>query len=131
MFERHVEHHRFFTNEAMGIESHRDIRMVLFPPTLLFFFLGLLTTPLAFGLGWLAGRNVGLLFAAAATSYYLVYEWMHLSFHMPQTSWVWKVPGLGALGRHHTTHHDPRLASRYNFNFVLPIWDLLRRTWHR
>jgi hypothetical protein len=131
MFARHAEHHRFFPEAAMGIESHRDMHMVLFPPTLLFFFLGLLTAPVAFGLAYLAGKNVGLLFGASATTYYLLYEWTHLSFHLPRTSWVWKIPGMAFLGRHHTQHHNPRLARHYNFNFVLPLCDVLAKTVYR
>src|SRR5512139_2084436 len=41
IFERHtLQHHAFYTHEAMAAESSRDFQMVLFPPLMLAFFLG-------------------------------------------------------------------------------------------
>jgi hypothetical protein len=42
IFKRHtVEHHSFFTDEAISFDSPQDYRAVLFPPILLVFFFGL------------------------------------------------------------------------------------------
>ena len=46
LFERHtLEHHRFYTHEAMEFESSRDFAATLFPPVMLLFFLGGIAAP--------------------------------------------------------------------------------------
>ena len=73
LFQRHTEqHHRFFTHEALAYESARDVKMVLFPPVLLLFFLGAIATPLAALCFALVSPSVGWLFAASAVGYYLI-----------------------------------------------------------
>ncbi len=117
IYKRHtLMHHGFFTDQAMRLESTRDFKMVLFPPVLLIFFFGLFALPAGLLLNAVAGPNVAALFVITAMSYYLLYEWMHLGYHL----------GLGgALRRHHTAHHDPRLMQRANFNITFPICDRL------
>ena len=39
-----------------------------------------------------------------------------------------RVPGVAWLRQHHTTHHDPRLMSAWNFNITFPICDALLGT---
>jgi hypothetical protein len=126
LFERHtLQHHRFYTHEAMASASPRDFQMVLFPPVMLLFFLGGLAAPLGLVLGLLVSPNLGFLFAATAVSYFLTYEWLHWSYHQPETSWIGRRGLVRALRRHHTLHHDPRLMTRANFNITFPIADRL------
>ncbi len=129
LFQRHArEHHRFFTSEAMHYESPRDFKMVLFPPVMLFFFLGALATPLAAILFWAVSPNAGWLFVAVAMSYFLTYEALHFAYHLQPDSWVGRLPFMDVLRRHHSRHHDPKLMGRYNFNITFPICDRLFRT---
>ena len=86
LFERHTQqHHRYYTHEAMAADSPRDFQMVLFPPVMLIFFLGFLATPIGLVIGYLGTPNLGWLFAATAISYFLTYEWLHWSYHQPES----------------------------------------------
>jgi hypothetical protein len=124
IFKRHtLEHHRFFTSEAMSYDSARDIKMVLFPPSVLLFFFGGIGLPLG-AIAWLAGgENVARLFLATAFGYYLTYEWLHFSYHLSPDSWVGRLRVIAALRRHHLAHHDPARMATHNFNITFPICD--------
>jgi len=122
VYERHtLQHHAFFTREAMALESTRDFKMVLFPPVLLLFFFGLFALPASVALRALAGANVAALFVVTALAYYLAYEWLHLAWHLGDRGPRF----LAVLRRHHAAHHDPGSMSRGNFNITFPICDRL------
>lgn len=124
MFERHtVQHHRFFTHEAMAYESSRDFKMVLFPPVLLLFFLGAIAAPLGALCFLLISHNAGWLFVATALGYYLAYEWVHFATHLPGNHWSARLPGISFLRRHHQVHHDPSRMGQHNFNITFPLSD--------
>jgi sterol desaturase/sphingolipid hydroxylase (fatty acid hydroxylase superfamily) len=124
LFERHTQqHHRYFTNEAMAAESPRDFQMVLFPPLMLVFFLGLLAAPVGALLGWLGNANLGWEFVATAVSYFLLYELLHFSYHQPTDGWVGRLALVRRLRTNHLVHHDPRRMTRVNFNVTFPIAD--------
>jgi Fatty acid hydroxylase superfamily len=119
--ERHaLQHHAFFTAARMEIDSLRDFKMVLFPPVLILFFFGLFAVPIGFALRFTLGQNVAALFVATAMGYFLLYEWLHLAYHLPV-----RIPGIDRLRNHHRTHHDPRIMSHGNFNITFPICDAL------
>jgi hypothetical protein len=126
IFKRHtLEHHRFFTHEAMSYDSKRDLKMVLFPPAVLLFFFGGIGLPLG-ALAWLLfGENVARLFLAVAFGYYLTYEWLHFSYHLSPDSWLGRRGFIAALRRHHMTHHDPARMATHNFNITFPICDAI------
>jgi hypothetical protein len=129
LFQRHTrEHHHYFTHEAMTYDSARDFKMVLFPPEMLFFFLGVLATPMAALLFVFVSPNVGWLYVAVAIGYFLTYEWLHFAYHLHPDSPVGKLPFMAALRRHHTRHHDLALMGKYNFNITFPICDWLYGT---
>jgi hypothetical protein len=117
VFERHtLMHHEVFTEGEMRAGSTRDFKLVLFPPVLLIFFFGLFALPISLVLKVLLGANVAALFAITAMSYYLLYEWLHLSYHL----------GLsGSLARHHAAHHHPHAMTTSNFNITFPLCDRL------
>jgi hypothetical protein len=124
LFQRHTrEHHHFFTSEAMDYESSRDFKMVLFPPSMILFFLGLLAAPVAALLFAVVSANTGWLFVTVAMGYFLTYEWLHFAYHLHPLSWVGRLPLMGALRSHHTRHHDLSLMGKYNFNITFPICD--------
>jgi hypothetical protein len=125
LFERHSQqHHRFFTHDAMEAESPRDFQMVLFPPVMLVFFLGGVA-PLGALIGALATPNIGYLFVLTGFSYFLLYEWMHWSYHQPATSLVGGSRLIARLRRHHLAHHDLTQMTSVNFNITFPIGDAL------
>jgi hypothetical protein len=124
LYKRHtLDHHHFFTREAMAFESTRDFKMVLFPLFVVLFFLGGIATPLSLAFYFAVSPNAGWLFAATGTAYFLTYEWLHFAYHMSEGSWVGRLPLLAKLRQHHAQHHDPALMGRYNFNITFPICD--------
>jgi hypothetical protein len=132
LYERHtLSHHHYFTNEAMAYESSRDFKMVLFPPIMLFFFLGVLAVPPGAALFALLSPNVGWLYVTVAMSYFLTYEWLHFVYHLDEGSLVGRLPFVRFLRRHHQAHHDLALMGRWNFNITFPISDLVFGTFHR
>ena len=132
VFERHTrQHHRFFTESDMAFESSRDFKAVLFPPVLVSFFLLVFGTPTALLLGWLFSANVAWLFALTGTAYFLNYELLHFSYHLPRDSRIARLPGMAWLRRHHTLHHDQGLMVHYHFNITYPIADWVMGTLHR
>jgi hypothetical protein len=124
LFERHArQHHRFYTHDAMAAESPRDFQMVLFPPVMLVFFLGMLAFPIGALLHYAISPNVGWLFGATAMTYFLTYEWLHFAYHLPPDGWVGRRRLVQVLRRHHTHHHDQRRMTHTNFNITFPIAD--------
>lgn len=119
------QHHRFFTVEAMALESERDYRAVLFPPLLVVFFFGLFGVPVWFLLAWVASPNVAWLFIAVGIAYFLNYELLHFAYHAPEGSWLARRRLVRLLKGLHQAHHDPALMTRANFNITYPIGDWL------
>lgn len=132
IFQRHtVEHHSFFTDEAISFDSPRDYRAVLFPPILLVFFFGFFAAPAGAILYFLVSPNVCFLFVFTAILYYLNYELFHFSYHLDPQSRIGRLRLIRALRENHVTHHNRSLMTRYNFNITYPICDLLFGTLHR
>ena len=129
LFERHTrQHHRYYTHDAMSYEGTRDFKMVLFPPVMLLFFLGVVAAPLGTALFLLASRNVALLYVATAMGYFLAYEWLHFCHHLPADSPAARIGVLRRLRAHHLAHHDPARMNSWNFNISFPICDWLMGT---
>jgi hypothetical protein len=106
IFQRHtVEHHSFFTDEAISFDSPRDYRAVLFPPILLVFFFGFFAV--------------------------LNYELFHFSYHLDPRSRLGRLPAIRHLRRNHVRHHNKALMTHYNFNITYPICDRLFGTLYR
>ena len=129
IYRRHAgQHHRFFTDQHMELDSAHDFRAVLFPPLLVIFFFGLFAFPVGMVIAMSGSANVAWLFVATALAYYLNYELLHLTYHLPRESRLARLPGLARLKRLHQRHHNPKLMARFNFNITYPIFDRLFRT---
>ncbi|MDQ3263780.1 MAG: sterol desaturase family protein [Myxococcota bacterium] len=132
IFKRHTqEHHHFFTHDAMAFEGTRDFKMVLFPPLMFVFFLGGIATPVGVLCFLLLSPNCGWLFVASALAYFLTYEWLHFSYHLPADHWLSRLPLMRRLRAHHTHHHNLSLMGKWNFNITFPIYDSLMGTTYR
>ncbi|WP_438016912.1 sterol desaturase family protein [Sorangium sp. So ce315] len=126
--ERHErEHHLAFTADDMALRSARELWLVLMPPYSGLLVLGLLL-PLAAAAGLVFSRDAALLGLATAMGFFVGYEWLHLAYHLPERSAVYRIPGLARLREHHRRHHDPRLMKRWNFNVTVPLFDVLHGT---
>ena len=129
LYRRHSgAHHRFFVDHKMSIDTTRDLPAVIFPVRVSLFFLAGVASPAALVLGWLWSSNVGWLFLAAGTAYYLAYELLHLGAHLPETSWWARARVVRGVRRHHAMHHAPRAMRHTGFNISLPLWDWLLKT---
>jgi len=129
VYRRHAgQHHRFFTDQAMTLDSSRDLKAVLFPALLVSFFLSAFAVPAGLLVALVFTPNAAYLFVATALAYFLNYEVLHLAYHLPQDHWLARFPGLARLRRLHHAHHDPKLMTSRNFNITYPICDWLFRT---
>ena len=132
VFERHsIEHHSFFTDEAATFDSNKDYKAVLFPPILLIFFIGGFAIPVGAVLYFLVSPNVCFLFVLTSVLYFLNYELLHFAYHSDPDSPLGRLPYMDRLRRHHITHHNRQLMTRYNFNITYPICDRLFGTMYR
>jgi hypothetical protein len=131
LYDRHTpEHHRVFVTDDMAIRQAREFRLVLIP------FYGILAAALAAlpipALLCAVGQpNLGWLFLATAMGYTVLYEWLHLAYHLPAQSRIGRSRLVARLRQHHATHHDPALMQKWNFNVTVPLWDWVRRTTYR
>lgn len=132
IFRRHaLEHHNYFTHDAMACETTRDYKMILFPPIMTLFFFGLFGFPIWLLVYYIFLMNVALLFAITSIGYFLNYEWLHLMYHLPEESRITRLPLLKQLKHHHMVHHNKQLMSNYNFNITYPICDWLFGTTYK
>ncbi|MEI6790942.1 MAG: sterol desaturase family protein [Myxococcaceae bacterium] len=119
------QHHQYFTNQAMDFETSRDFRLVFFPiwsPVLLVVASSALSY---YVLSPLLSPEIGHLFGVMAPLYLLIYEMMHLCYHLNEKNRLTRLPGICFLRLHHVIHHDLRLMNKYNFNLTLPMCDWL------
>jgi sterol desaturase/sphingolipid hydroxylase (fatty acid hydroxylase superfamily) len=87
--------------------------------------------PISLAFYLLFSPNCGWLFAATGMGYFLTYEFLHFSYHLPDEHWLSRTRLVGALRRHHTHHHDLALMGKWNFNISFPICDALFGTSYR
>jgi hypothetical protein len=128
LYDRHTpEHHMIFVTEDMALRSSREFRLVLIPAWgVVVSFVSALPIPAvlaAFG-QW----NMGVFWLVTTMLYVLSYEWLHLSFHLPTDTFLGRRKLIAILRRHHAIHHDPTLMQKWNFNVVVPLWDVVRGT---
>jgi hypothetical protein len=128
IYQRHTpEHHAVYMTNDMQMRSTREFRLVLMPA------IGILaivvaTTPFAFLVRLVFGENCGWIFLVSASTYMVLYEVSHLSYHLPEESWVGRRKIIRILRDHHARHHDPRLMHKWNFNVTIPFFDWLYGT---
>jgi sterol desaturase/sphingolipid hydroxylase (fatty acid hydroxylase superfamily) len=120
-------HHAIFTHDDMAMRSRRELRLVLMPAPAVIG-VALFNAPITLALGALAGSNVAWLYLATAMFFFLSYEWIHLSYHLPDDHPVGRLSVVRRLRELHRRHHDPRLMKRWNFNITIPVFDVIRGT---
>lgn len=130
LFYRHTpEHHVVFVKHDMAMRDRREFRLVLIPSYgIVAIFL--ITLPVTAGLSRFVSPNVGALWVAVSMFYIVTYEWMHLSYHLPETSRVGRSWLVRMMRRNHAMHHTPELMQKWNFNVTLPFWDWVRGSIH-
>jgi hypothetical protein len=125
LYDRHTpEHHRVYRYGDMALRSVRELRLVLIPAMGVLGIV-LVSAPISLLIGSLLGDNVGWLFLATTSAYVTSYELSHLSYHLPEDSFIGRLKLVTWMREHHARHHDPRLMQRYNFNVTVPLGDWL------
>lgn len=131
VFQRHtLTHHEYFHHDTMEADTHREWYYVLFPAWgIVAIFLP--AVPVCLLAYFVLSANVAWLFLLVAASYYILYEWLHLAYHFPESHWLGRTALVARLRRHHEFHHNKRLMQKYNFNVTFPIADYLFGTAYR
>ncbi len=131
LYIRHTpQHHAVFVADDMFIREWRELKLVLLPAwgVLAILVAGL---PVALLFLLVGAPNVAALWVASIVSYVLMYEWLHLAYHLPADGPIGRLRVTRWLRRHHQRHHAPQLMQRWNFNVTIPVWDHVRGTvWH-
>jgi len=128
LYDRHTPlHHVIYVTGDMAMRGARELQLVLIPAygILLVF---LFTLPVSALLWWLGGRALAGVFVLESMGYVLLYEWLHLTWHLPSSSPVARLRVVRWMRRHHEIHHHPQLMQHKNFNVTLPLWDWVRGT---
>jgi Fatty acid hydroxylase len=103
------------------------LKLILMPPyaiVLLF----LMVVPFAWVLATYASANSARLMVATSMFFFLTYEWLHMSYHLPKESFLGRNRVIRSLRELHRRHHDPRLMKRWNFNVTIPVFDWIHGT---
>jgi hypothetical protein len=128
LYDRHTPlHHKIYQYDSMAIRSPREFRLVLIPAQGVAAVV-VVTAPLAWGVARLLGANAGWLVLVTSALYVVSYELSHLSYHLPEDSFIGRLGIVRVLREHHRRHHHPALMQRWNFNVTVPLFDLLYRT---
>ena len=128
LYVRHTpQHHAVFVAEDMFIREWREVKLVLLPAW------GVLAivvagSPVALLFVLAGSPNVAALWVASIVAYVLMYEWLHLAYHLPADGPIGRLRVTRWLRRHHQRHHAPQLMQRWNFNVTIPVWDHVRGT---
>lgn len=123
IYERHTrQHHQYFTDNDITIDTTREFRIVFFPWRVLVV-LGVAGTLL----GWMASQifnpNTGYIVFMTMVAQYLNYETFHYCCHVHDNWFVRHMPFVSTIRRHHTAHHNLGIMMKYNMNLTYPIAD--------
>ena len=120
-----VEHHRFFTHQNPVYQNSKDLFVVFFPWLVVLGFILVAQPFFFFSSDYIIGSELAHVFAGSTAGYFLLYEFVHWSSHLPKDHLFLKVPWLKYMWEHHRIHHNPRLMHNYNFCIVYPLFDIL------
>ncbi|MBI4211207.1 MAG: sterol desaturase family protein [Deltaproteobacteria bacterium] len=129
LYEQHTpRHHRLYVTDDMSMRDRREFRLTLIPAygIMLIF---ITSSPVTLFLWFFVSPNVALFYAGTTMAYVVGYEWLHLSYHLPQNHPVGRLKVIQRLKRHHAIHHDPQLMQQWNLNVTVPIWDWILGTY--
>ena len=123
IYDRHTrQHHQYFTDSEVTIDTIREFRIVFFPWRVLAVFA---TSGLLFG--WIAAvlvnPNAGYILFITMVAQYLTYETFHYCCHCHENWFVRNMPFVNTIRRHHTAHHNQGIMMKYNMNLTFPIAD--------
>lgn len=128
IYERHTrEHHQYFTDNDVTIDTIREFRIVFFPWRVLTV-LGVL----GLALWWVTSRvintDAAYIVYMTLVGHYLLYEVFHLCCHVHDNWFVRNMPFINTIRRHHTAHHNQGIMMHLNMNLTFPVADCLMKT---
>jgi sterol desaturase/sphingolipid hydroxylase (fatty acid hydroxylase superfamily) len=128
LYERHeLAHHVIYTRRDLSMRSRREWFLVLMPPYAIVLVFAMVV-PIALGTAYFATKNSAMLMIATSMFFFLSYEWLHLIYHLSDTSPLRRLPLIPMLREQHRRHHEPRLMKRWNFNVTVPVFDVIHGT---
>jgi uncharacterized protein (DUF779 family) len=128
IYDRHTrQHHQYFTDSEMTVDSTREWRIIFFPWRALFTFMGL-GVPFAVVLAWIVNPNAGYILMVTIVGQYLIYETFHYCCHVHDNWFVRYTPFVNTIRRHHTMHHNKGIMMDINMNLTFPIADWIMGT---
>lgn len=123
IYERHTrEHHQYFTDNDVTIDTVREFRIVFFPWRVLIV-LGVFGGALGWITSQLINPNAGYILYLTMVGHYLVYETFHFCCHVHENAFVRNMPFVNTIRRHHTAHHNQGIMMHKNMNLTFPIAD--------
>jgi hypothetical protein len=123
IYDRHTrQHHQYFTDNDVTIDTVREFRIVFFPWRVLIV-LATAGGGLSLLLGWLLGPNAGYVAFATMIGHYMVYETFHFCCHVHENAFVRNMPFVNTIRRHHKAHHNMGIMMHLNMNLTFPIAD--------
>ncbi len=128
LWQRHtVEHHHYFSPDHMTVDSHREYRIMFFPPYAVF---GIALIHLGLGALWalIFGPNAGWLWMTGGMLHYLSYEVLHTAAHLHESPLLARLPIINTMRRNHWVHHHQNLMTDCNLNLTIPFADWLFTT---
>ena len=128
IYTRHtLAHHQFFTDHEPTIDSHRDFRIVFFPPYALVTFMIISVLPTS-GLVYVGLHDMGWMLMITNVFMYLNYETFHYCCHVKDDRILKHIPFINTIRRHHIAHHNVHQMMERNFNLTYPFADWLFST---
>jgi len=124
-------HHLAFTDRNMPIVRTAELGLVMMP---WYTMIGLfaVASPVMIVAGVLRGVGLSGVFLLAAVAYFLMYEVLHASYHLPEAALnrvgVGRLRLFRAAQAHHRHHHVLARMSHVNFNVTFPLMDRVMGT---
>jgi hypothetical protein len=118
-----VQHHRFYTSDHILMNNVRELFVVMFPWFVVLGFAVVAQPLFYFSFDYLLGSDLAHVISGSAACYFLLYEFVHTSNHLPLSHPVFYIPGMRAMREHHLIHHNPKLMGHYNMGIVFPFFD--------
>ena len=128
IYDRHTrQHHQYFTDGEPTISTIREFRIVFFPWRVLMV-LAVMGSLFGFVAAQLINANAGYVVFITMIGHYMVYETFHFCCHIPENSWLRRIPLVNTIRRHHAAHHNMGIMMHVNMNLTLPIADWAMKT---
>jgi hypothetical protein len=128
IYDRHTrQHHQYFTDNDITIDTTREFRIVFFPWRVLMV-LGVFGLGFSLIAGALINPYAGYIVFLGMMGHYVTYETLHYCCHVHDNWFVRNVPLVNTIRRHHTAHHNMGIMMHLNMNLTFPVADWFMKT---